>query len=72
LTRVRKRARSIYTKGEANRLIDSIIHPLLDQHPSLNLIDLILHGLVKQSLSETALKFIRYSLPKIIDENTSK
>jgi len=47
-------------------LIDSLLHPLYDRNPAFILTDAILHGLVEQNPPETVVKFIRYSLPKII------
>jgi hypothetical protein len=57
-----------YTKGELNRAINSLIHPLSKRNPTLVVLDVILHGLVEQKTSETVVKFIRYSLPQIIAE----
>jgi hypothetical protein len=57
-----------YTKGELNRAIDSLIHPLSKRNPTLVILDVILHGLVEQKPSETVVKFIRYSLPQIVEE----
>jgi hypothetical protein len=62
----KKKRRSRYSKGELNRLIDDIIHPLSDVNPELMILDALLHGFVEQNPPETAIKFIRYSLPKII------
>ena len=67
----RKKKRNYYTKGELNRLIDSLLHPLFDLSSAFIAADTILHGLVEQNPPETAVKFIRYSLPKIIEEITS-
>lgn len=47
-------------------MIDDIIHPLSDVNPELMILDALLHGFVEQNPPETAIKFIRYSLPKII------
>jgi len=67
-----KKRRSIYSKGELNRLVDDLLHPLFDINPALNLLDTILHGFVEQNPPETALKFLRYNLPSIIQELTEK
>jgi len=63
-----KKKRSYYSKGELNRLIDNLLHPLFDRGPSFLIADAILHGLVEQDPPKTASKFIRYNLPKIIEE----
>ena len=57
-----------YSKGELNRLIDSLLHPLIDRNPAFIITDTILHGLVEQNPSETVVKFLRYNLPKIIKD----
>jgi len=71
-TAARRKRRSIYSKGEINRLIDSLLHPLFDITPAFSLVDTILHGLIEQNPPETALKFIRYNLPRIIREVSEK
>jgi hypothetical protein len=64
----KKKSRSHYSKGEINQLIDSLLHPLFDNNPTLMIVDTVLHGLVEQNSQETFLKFIRYSLPNIIKD----
>ena len=59
-----------YTKGELNRVIDSLIHPLSKRNPTLIVLDVILHGLVEQKPAETIAKFMRYTAPEIINELT--
>jgi len=72
LTLARRKRRSLYSKGELNRLIDGLLHPLFDMNPAFSLVDAILHGFVEQNPSETAFKFLRYNLPKIIGEFAEK
>jgi len=67
-----RRRRSIYSKGEVNRLIDSVIHPLFNLNQGFTVADAILHGFVERNPPETALKFIRYNLPKVIREMTKQ
>jgi hypothetical protein len=64
----KKKPRRKYTKGVLNRLIDDLIHPLSSKKPELMLLDAVLHGFVEQNPQEAAVKFIRYTLPKIIKE----
>ena len=68
----RAKRHSIYSKGELNRIIDSLLHPLLDINPALSLVDTFIHGFVEQNPPETALKFLRYNLPRIIGELIEK
>jgi len=57
-----------YTKGELNKLIDSLLHPLFVNGDAFVAIDTVLHGLVEQDPKQTVRKFIRYTLPKILDK----
>jgi len=66
-----KKERRHYSKGELNRLIDDLIHPLYDRNPELMVVDVVLHGLLEQNPPETVLKFIRYSLPRVVKEINS-
>ncbi|TET19536.1 hypothetical protein E3J74_06575 [Candidatus Bathyarchaeota archaeon] len=68
----RKKRQNHYTKGQLNRLIDNLLHPLFDNSPAIIIADTILHGLVEQNPPETAVKFIRYNLPKIIGKITGR
>ena len=70
--KAKKKARKLYTKGELNKLIDSLCHPLLKTNKGFVLVDGLLHAMVEQNPPETVLKFIRYSLPKIMEEISRK
>jgi hypothetical protein len=61
-----------YSKGELNRLIYDLLHSLYGRNPELVIVDAVLHGLVEQNPPETVVKFIRYSLPRIIRESKSR
>jgi len=63
----RRKATKPYTKGELNKLIDNLCHPLFQENPSFILIDSLLHGLVEQNPPQTVRKFIQYNLPKLIE-----
>ena len=62
----------LYTKGELNQIIDSVLHPFFDSNQALIAVDALLHGLVEQNVSESTIKFIRYNLPKIVKKATSE
>jgi hypothetical protein len=64
----RKKNKTEYSKGELNRVIDSVLHPLFGRSNAFIVLDTAAHGLVEQNPPETIRKFIRYSLPKIIEE----
>jgi hypothetical protein len=68
----KKKTPSHYSKGELNKLIDDVLHPLIDSSPELIMVDTVLHGLIEQNPSETTLKFIRYTLPKILKRSHHK
>ena len=63
--RTRKKM-SVYTVGEANKLIDATLHPLAKIHPVFTLIDELAHVANEQNLKESLVKFAKYSLPEII------
>jgi len=60
----RRKGAKPYTKGELNKLIDTLCHPLFQENPSFILIDSLLHGLVEQNPPQTVRKFIQYNPPK--------
>jgi len=64
------RKRRLYSEGQLNRLIDSLLHPLFNRNPELMMVDTILHAIIEQNAPETVKKFLRYNLPRIITELT--
>jgi hypothetical protein len=71
-TRKEKRTAKPYTKGELNKLIDSLCHPLIKTNKGYTLVDMLLHGLVEQNPQLTIRKFIEYNLPKLIKQIKKK
>lgn len=67
-----RRKKGSYSKGELNRMVDAIIHPLFAHNPEMIIVDVFLHGLIERNPSETAVKFIRYSLPSILQKALNK
>jgi hypothetical protein len=63
-----KNSKTKYSKGEINRLIDSVPHPLFDRSSAFMVVDSLLHSLVEQNPKETVGKSARYTLPKIIEQ----
>jgi len=64
-----------YSKGEINAIIDSLIHPLMKDHPWLVLVDGLLHALNEQNPQESLEKFLKYNanrLAKAIIEELKK
>jgi len=58
--------RGLYSKAELNKLIDSVIHPLAKEDPSLLILDGFLHSLVEQNPPLSVRKFLRYNLPRLV------
>ena len=68
----KKRRYEPYTKGEINKLIDSLCHPLFKTNERYMLLDWLLHGLVEQRPASTIRKFVKYNLPKLIEQIEKK
>jgi hypothetical protein len=51
--------------GHANNLIDTLLHPFLEEHKSAILVDGALHAIVEQNPSVSLKKFAKYSLPEL-------
>ncbi len=62
----------LYTVGELNKGIDAVVHPLTKAHPELWILDGALHALVEGNLELSIRKFIRYDLPKILEQLTKR
>ena len=57
-----------YTKGELNKTVDALLHPLVKVDPWFLVFDGVIHGLVERNPPETVAKFVQYNLPKLIAE----
>ena len=55
----------IFTPGELNKIIDSLLHPMAKRDMRYYAADLFFHAVVEQDHSVTVQKFIRYDVPKI-------
>lgn len=64
----KKRHSQPYSKGQLNRLIDDLCNPFYKTDKSFVLVDGLLHGLVERNPPQSALKFLRYSLPAITSQ----
>ena len=63
-----RKKHQLYSPGDLNRMIDSLLHPLARKDPRLWAVDTLLHAIVEQNPESTAKKFIRYNLPEITKE----
>ncbi len=62
------RRRALFTRGEQNKIVDPLVHPLIKKHWVFRLVDELGYAAVEQDPKETIVKFVRYSLPQIIRE----
>jgi len=56
------------TKGEINRVIDSVIHPLFRKSKAFIIVDGIAHAINEKNPVESTIKFARYNLKYLIDD----
>jgi len=68
----KKKATKPYTKGELNKFIDSLCHPFFKTNKGFILVDGLLHAMVEQSPPKTVKKFIKYNLPKMVEQISEK
>jgi hypothetical protein len=64
--KLRKSRSKTFSKGELNRLVDSIIHPVYKQSEAFRIVDGLLHGIIEENPPVSVRKFIRYNLPEVI------
>jgi len=57
------------TKGELNKIIDSVVHPLFRKSKAFVIIDGVAHALIEQNPKESAIKFVKYNLIHLIRGN---
>lgn len=68
----RKRRKAEFSKGELNRIVDAIFHPLVKKDSRFIWLDTAAHALVEQNPSETIRKFCKYNLPKLMKPASKK
>jgi len=57
-----------YTKSDINKVIDSLLHPLMKDHSWLVFVDGLLHALNEQDPKQSLEKFIKYNIKPLIEE----
>jgi hypothetical protein len=55
-----------YTSGELNKLTDAVVHPLFKLDPYFVVLDAVVHVIIERNPSESLVKFIKYSIPKLL------
>jgi len=70
----KRRKTGPYTKGEINRLIDSFLHPHMrgERKASVVILDAVAHALVEQDPGKSFRSFVKYGLPKLLEEGDKK
>lgn len=56
-----------YTKGQLNKLVDSLCHPFCENDARFILLDSLLHALIEQDPKVTLTKFVKYNVPKLVE-----
>ena len=63
---IRGKSKRLYSKSDKNAIIDSIVHPLAEEHWSFVLIDSALHALNEQDPVQSFIKFLKYNAPELL------
>ena len=66
--KVQKTRPKLYSKGSINKIIDSALHPLCERNASIIFLDGFFHILTENDLPSSLRKFIKYSLPKLLEQ----
>lgn len=61
-------------KGQANKIIDLILHPLMKGEDEVRIIvlDALAHAIVEQDPDESMRKFLKYSFPRLLRANARR
>ena len=68
----KKKRNAHYSKGEINKLVDGLIHPLAKADKSYILLDGLLHALNERNPPQSLRKFMKYDLPEIVKATALK
>jgi len=61
-----RKRKSIYSKSEKNAIIDSLAHPLADEHWSFVIVDGVLHAVNEEDPIQSLFKFLKYNAPELL------
>jgi hypothetical protein len=70
--KLKKKRLKPYSKGELNRLVDSICHPFYDENEAFRAVDGLLHAIIERDPPQSLRKFIHYNLPDVIKKISKK
>lgn len=68
----RRKRKATYTRGELNKLIDAVFHPICETDKRFLLLDTFCHALVERNPPETVRKFFKYNMSDIVKELSEK
>ena len=61
-----RKSKSLYSKSEKNAIIDSLVHPLADEHWSFVIVDGVLHAANEEDPIQSLFKFLKYNAPELL------
>jgi len=64
--RTRQKRKGFYSRSEKNMIIDSLVHPLADEHWSFVIVDGVLHALNEEDPVQSLFKFLKYNAPELL------
>ena len=67
-----RKDRPVFSKGQLNRLIDDVVHPLKRIDWSFTVVDEALHLINEGDIQQSIIKFVEYSLPEILKKLLKK
>ena len=70
--KTKKKKGKVYTKGEINRLVDTLVHPLYKKTDVFRVLDGLLHAIVEEDAPTSIRKFFQYNLPDLMKKTTEE
>jgi len=58
----------VYSKSDVNKIIDSLLHPLINEYQFLRFIDGLLHAINENNQKESLEKFVKYHGSELLEE----
>lgn len=62
----KRTTKALYTTGEINQMIDSLLHPLAKKDPRILIADGFIHALVENDPHSSLGKFLMYNMPTLL------
>ena len=62
----KQKKRGLYTEGQINKIIDTVLHPCYESSEWFRVIDGLIHGLNEKDAMVSARKFAKYNLAAIL------